>query len=261
MPSLYDVQDAWEDGKRREAVALLRDILREDPSANAWYMAATMTNDKNEKVRHLQRALQLNPSHRQSQQLLERLGVKNASFGGTVVSEVGESIFERTRRFPIIGQLPPAVQLLFAAVIVFIVVYALTLIASGVGEVAQDVSEQIEQNNLPPTPVALSEYGMTDVLNRLQAVGAGITETVLLEDTGVSSAVVRRITYAGTDGNTRQADIIVFSSIAAIDGAYLQQTQRFNYVEGRANVVAVASRAMPEVERQYFFDLFKSALS
>lgn len=76
MPTVYEAQAAWNAGDKKLAASILKEVLGSNPSADAWYLAAQMTSDKQEKIKRLQRALFLDPNHKKSIGMIYDLGGK-----------------------------------------------------------------------------------------------------------------------------------------------------------------------------------------
>ncbi|MEL6148666.1 MAG: hypothetical protein AAFV33_06980 [Chloroflexota bacterium] len=74
MASLNDVKKLTRNGQRKEAAQMLQQVLRESPSADAWYYAATLAKGADAKKKYLEKALELNPRHGPSNKLMKQLG-------------------------------------------------------------------------------------------------------------------------------------------------------------------------------------------
>ena len=124
MSSLIDVNDALEDGHYKQAVALLQHVLREKPSAEAWFMAAKLTldNDRDEAVRHLKRALLLNPEHRDSLSLLGQLGEKKQFTAGDVAEEFTDVVEAKVDHLPFMRRFSRPVKLGVIGVLTLLVI-------------------------------------------------------------------------------------------------------------------------------------------
>jgi len=71
---LKQAAKAVQEGNFTVARAILSDILKANPNnADAWYIAAFATNEREQKIRALERALNIDPSHEKARQLLDRL--------------------------------------------------------------------------------------------------------------------------------------------------------------------------------------------
>ena len=60
---LAAIQQALDRFQRDEARALLREELKENPSADAYYLAAQAARTEGDRIKHLRRALELDPDH------------------------------------------------------------------------------------------------------------------------------------------------------------------------------------------------------
>jgi len=81
MASLADVQRMIKQGDRKRAALILQRVLKENPSADAWYLAARMTKNQQKTRTYLQNALKLDPGHQRSRQaLLDAMGQDGGTF-------------------------------------------------------------------------------------------------------------------------------------------------------------------------------------
>jgi hypothetical protein len=88
------VQDALEDGLTTEAARRLQQVLHTNPTPQAWYMAAQMTldRDREQAIRHLKRALLLDPDYGDALTLLGQMGESRHITAGDVAEEVIEAV-------------------------------------------------------------------------------------------------------------------------------------------------------------------------
>jgi Tfp pilus assembly protein PilF len=69
----YPIEAAIKAGELAYARECLRDILRLDPSADAWYLAAAVARTPEQRQQCLEKALLLDPDHRQAQLALTQI--------------------------------------------------------------------------------------------------------------------------------------------------------------------------------------------
>jgi tetratricopeptide (TPR) repeat protein len=102
MSSIFEVKDALAVGEYKQAATLLQSVLRDNPSADAWFMAAQLTldNDRDRAIRHLKRALLLNPKHGDTLTLLGQLGEDRHITAGDVAEELGDVVDEQVDHLP-----------------------------------------------------------------------------------------------------------------------------------------------------------------
>gem|GEM_PF-6118898 len=74
MAKVSDVKNAINRGDKKQALKLLKETLTKNPSAEAWYLAAQLSNDDTKKKQYLQRALKLDKRHVKSLNMLNDLG-------------------------------------------------------------------------------------------------------------------------------------------------------------------------------------------
>ena len=105
--TLIDVQDALESGQYQQAHKHLQAVLRTNPTADAWCLAAELTldRDREQAIRHLKRALLLNPRHGRSLTLLGELGETKDITLHDVAEEITEAVGQQADHTPILRRL------------------------------------------------------------------------------------------------------------------------------------------------------------
>ena len=76
MANLTEVALAIKNNDRRTAAHMLTEIIKETPSAEAYYLAALLSKDKYKARAHLKRALNYDSRHKKANQLWIELGGK-----------------------------------------------------------------------------------------------------------------------------------------------------------------------------------------
>lgn len=71
--SLDTIQSLIDNGKRKQARLQLKSLLQNEPSAQAWYLAALLMDDKTQKIKCLKRAVQVDALHTPANRLLHQL--------------------------------------------------------------------------------------------------------------------------------------------------------------------------------------------
>jgi len=72
-PDIQKIQQALDAGHKKTASELVKDHLRNDPTADGWYLAATMTSNRDSKIKYLRKALELDEWHTQANRLLHKV--------------------------------------------------------------------------------------------------------------------------------------------------------------------------------------------
>jgi len=72
-PSLQKIQTLIDNGDNKRARHYLKQILKNDPSADAWYLTAVVVDDDLQKIKCLRHALELDAFHTPSNRLLYKI--------------------------------------------------------------------------------------------------------------------------------------------------------------------------------------------
>lgn len=150
MPvTLADVKHALKQRDQKTAAKHLQEVLRTKPSAEAWYIAAKMTSDKDKAVKHLKRALVMDPNHGPTLSYMAELGVKPNQSGGNpiayITNEVQDELRATAGRLPVLRDMDERMGVLVLGSVLGILFLAffvmLVSVLSGFGG-----------NQLPPPP-------------------------------------------------------------------------------------------------------------
>src|SRR5690348_5549009 len=99
MANLSEVQLALKEGDKAKANQLLKTILQKNPSADAWVMAARMTNNPENAKLHLQRALAFDSKHVKARDMLRDLGVQPMSSSAALTGGLLTGIVSELEKF------------------------------------------------------------------------------------------------------------------------------------------------------------------
>ncbi len=118
MATLTQVQMAFKQGDKSTAAQLLKTVLREQPSADAWVMAARLTSNPETAKLHLQRALAFNPKHVKARDMLRDLGGTPMSTTSAFTNGLIPSLRSELEKFgankPILRDFSPKMRMITA---------------------------------------------------------------------------------------------------------------------------------------------------
>lgn len=78
-PTIHEINTAITTKDRKQALSMLQLLIKQKPSAEAWYLAAKLTQDREKKIQYLRTALLFDHTHRLSQKYLRELGEDSGS--------------------------------------------------------------------------------------------------------------------------------------------------------------------------------------
>lgn len=118
MANLTEVQMALKQGDKAKATQILKTVLHNNPSADAWVMAARMTSNPDTAKQHLQRALAFNPKHVKARDMLRDLGVTPMSTSGAIASGLLPALQSELEKFgenkPLLKKFTPQQRMITA---------------------------------------------------------------------------------------------------------------------------------------------------
>lgn len=171
MANLTEVALAIKNNDRRAAARMLTEIIKETPSAEAYYLAALLSKDKDKARAHLKRALSNDSRHKKANQLWIELGGKPLQ-----VNKGELPIVARVIGFfqdfgtnipglgPILNRLHPNVRGgLVAALFIMLIAINLILLMQFLGAPASaaddDVVVEVQPTaDVTPTPIPAPSY-------------------------------------------------------------------------------------------------------
>jgi hypothetical protein len=134
MANMTEVQMAFKQGDKAKTAQLLKTLLHENPSADAWVMAARLTSNPETAKMHLQRALAFEPKHIKARDMLRDLGGAPMTTSSALTGGLLPAIRAELEKFgankPILKNLSPG-QRMITAISLYVVVIAFMLAAIG----------------------------------------------------------------------------------------------------------------------------------
>lgn len=230
MAMLFDVYSALDAGDNAGAVRLLAEVIQAEPSAQAWYLAARLTHDRDKAVRHLKRALLLDPKHADSLTLLRELDGERSITLTDVKEEVVETLEYEHRRLPVVRNLGKRQILVGALAAAVVLMGALVLLAQALRQPGPSlVPEQAPQAAaVTIVPLATVWQHFQNSGLPIQAMGRGATD-------GGRHTI--ELTIRDTAGQLVPVSVLVYDSIPALiaDRGTLDTYEAAGHVLGAAN--------------------------
>jgi hypothetical protein len=242
--TLVDVHTAIADGHYREAAQQLQEVLQSSPSADAWFLAAqfTMEKDRDRAVRHLKRALLLNPRHGDSLTLLGQLGEGREFTVSDVADEFGDVVAEQVDQTPIIGKLKRPQQIIFVVILSLVVIlsftWAVRILFPHVGPAY--IPEQA------PEAQQVVLLDANQVINHFARANFEIFAVQYVSSAQTPGKRVMRFAVPGRDGRLKPAQIIVYDSISDLvrDHAAQEQWEEIYSIAASGNTLLLYSHEL-----------------
>ncbi len=234
MVTLDDVRIAIREGDKKEALQLLKVVLKENPSAAAWYMAAKLVKDEELTVKYLRRALLLNPNHSESLAMMESLGIAPPGAVGHLRGGMAELFYEQAKRSPILRHFKPRQQLAVAGIMIILVVIAFVVVLTNLPEPA----DQVDIPESAPTARALAHISTLDLMNRLRDNGYNLDFEIVDE---IPEGHSFHFTLSDETGAMQAINVLVYDSVSALidDQDRIATYEISHNVVGFSNVVLI----------------------
>lgn len=115
MAHIAQVKQALKQGDKKQAMRLLKSILKENPTADAWYMAARLTDDRDKQRQYLKRALMLDSNHRKAKDLYRELGGQQIGSNRAILQMLYEEISRTGENSRLLGSMTPQQRFFIAS--------------------------------------------------------------------------------------------------------------------------------------------------
>jgi hypothetical protein len=259
MATLIEVQDALEDGDKRSAIRILKVLLQEKPSAEAWYMAAQITRDEDKAITYLNRALVANPTHRNSLEMLNRLGVSQKHFSTMLREETFGFLSAQSQRSPLLRWMRPEFRFLAVGMLLAVVVYAFIFVFSAVRTATQGpvIAE------VAPVAQSVDYVVVNDILARFGSSDLEYVVLDVLDNTRVAQSRSIRLTVKDASNVWHNVTVQVYNSITALinDRHNLNEQSEFANVVSDANAVMVYPIALTGEDATRLIEVFRATIS
>jgi len=219
MANMTEVQMAFKQGDRAKAAQLLKTVLHEHPTADAWVMAARMTSNPETAKMHLQRALAFDPKHIKARDMLRDLGGTPMSTSAALTGGLLPVIRAELEKFgankPILKNLSPS-QRMITAISLYTVVIALMLGA---------VSSLLTTPETPPPPAitVIPVYQGDMLVNQWTTEGLNISNVENVAQTAEALSKEMMSFMVTDDAGLHKVTVLLYNQIAGIvnDGSRL----------------------------------------
>ena len=246
--TLKDVHASLNQGEYRLAASQLQAVLHTDPSADAWYLAAQLTveKDRERAVRHLKRALLMNPKHGKTLTLLAQLGETPELTISEVAEEVVDAVNAQADQTPILRRLTPR-QRLFAiggtlvALIFTVIVVIPALIPRTGPSFIPDAAPRPASDIRMVTPTTLfNQFIGSDIqLFNIERIGNSITPG---KDT-------LKFDVSGPGGDLQPVQVVVYESISNLvrDSEMQRQLEETSLIFARNNALLIYAKELHDL--------------
>jgi hypothetical protein len=259
MLTIADVRSAIEQGDKPRAVQMLQIILTENPSADAWYVAARLTHDNKTAVRYLRRALMIDPDHRRAAMMLEKMGEQQQGVGGHVLDEIIDMLHEQANKSILLKRLNPRQQLIALGVMALVIVVGFVISISSLLNAMSSASETLYVPEVAPRAERVMDLNVNMVADHLVANGYELANLTITGRAGTTRGETLSFSILATSGNYA-ITIRVYEDLSALIG----DREDIGYQEAVANVITednavlIYPRTLPKTEAQRLITVFNA---
>jgi hypothetical protein len=233
MLTIADVRTAVTQGERKRAMEMLKLILAENPSAEAWYVAARLSKDKSNALKYLRRALLIDSHHTKSLELMEKLGGKPKGFWGSIGEEIADAIHGQAKKSPLLKHLNPRHQLIAVGLMTVVIIIGFIFAFSSffkpaeglyVPEVAPDAAPTLRLNSNQVVDNFVANGYDLNGLRKSNRAGTAAGQTIIFN-------------LADSYGNWHVITVRVYHDLSAL----ISDQENLNAQEESSNVVPVSN--------------------
>ncbi|MEP6985457.1 MAG: hypothetical protein ABI970_07660 [Chloroflexota bacterium] len=212
MANMTEVQMAFKQGDKAKTAQLLKTLLHENPSADAWVMAARLTSNPETAKMHLQRALAFEPKHIKARDMLRDLGgtpmTTSSAFTGGLLPAIRAELEKFGANKPILKKLSPS-QRMITAISLYMIVIAFMLAAIG------SLLSGPEAITLPATTY-IPVFQSDTLVNQWTTEGLNLTKVENAPETPKEFAKETLNLMVADDAGSHEITVFLYETVAKI---------------------------------------------
>lgn len=258
MHTVNDVRLAMRQSEHQTAREMLREILRHNPSADALYLAAELSKNEDAALKHIRRALLLDPNHLPSQKWLTRKGINPGSFAHNLGEEVVQTIYEQSDKAPLLSRLSRWQQLTIFGMLATVFVF---VIGAGIVVLLRSVPEAQAESTLP-TAAPITVLAASTLEEQL--LGSGLDLRQAPSASGIRDIQGETLSFAlVAGGRTHDINILVYQDVPALirDRSSINSYAHYAHVLSASNVVMIYPKTLDSQTARQLVRTFESITS
>jgi hypothetical protein len=253
-PTLGEIHTAISTNNRKKAASMLQVLIQRKPSADAWYLAAKLTNDRKKKIQYLRTAIFLESKHHKSLNYLRELGEGTGGLHHIVVGGLGQLLQEQANNSPLIRNLSPAMQRVMGVTIIALLAIVVGIVVSGLFSL-RGPAISVEG----PSTAVVKYVAQVNVLNHFYASDLDIVFEERARNEQIGKDIIR-FEIRDFGNRARNIEIFVYDNVTAIlaDQSVLAGYEQSANVIAKANVVLVYPLDISEVGATRIVEIFET---
>jgi|GEM_PF-2121840 len=235
LPTIGEIDKAITTRNRKQASTMLQTLIKEKPSADAWFLASQLTQDRTTKIRYLHNAILLDSNHRKSLRQLETLGEAVHPKQNMLLRTLVHELRLQADSSPFLRHFSPPVQAIIGLGIMVGLVVILGVLVSTLMPAANPAL-----SSDGPTVRATEFVTTSDIQNTFENSSLDILFSQMQRDTVIGKDILQ-FDIRDEGNRSRLVEVFVYDSVQAIidDQSILAIYDEATQVQAHSNIIVV----------------------
>jgi len=253
-PTLGEVHTAISTNNRKQAASMLQTLIQKKPSADAWFLAAKLTNDRSKKIQYLRTATFLNPKHQKSLTYLRELGEDTGGVQHIVVGGVSNFFQDQVSKSPLLQKVPPTMQRVLATTIFVLLGIFFGIVISGLLSLRGPMIA-----SQGPITVAVEHLTSTSILNHFSVSDLDVLFVEQIRN-DLAGKDIMRLEIRDAGNRSRIVEIFVYDNVKAIlaDQNVLATHEQNSNILANGNVIVAYPLDMSDIGSSLVIKTFET---
>ncbi len=230
-PTIGEIRTAVKTNNRKQAMKMLQTLIKRKPTADAWYLASQLTNDRKKKLQYLRAALLLDNQHRKSLDYMRDLGGSVGGDHNILFNSIIHELQDQADKSPFLRHFSPMMQAIIGLGLTIFLVLMMGIMVSKL------TSSSGLMVNTDGVDIASTELAVpAQVLNAFSTSSLDILSTEQTRDAVIGKNIIT-LDIRDTGNRSRQVEIFVYDSVQSI----LADQNRLSAYESTSNMIAYSN--------------------
>lgn len=241
-PTLGEIRTAITTNNRKQAMRMLQTHIKQKPTADAWYLASQLTNERKKKLQYLRAALLLDKGHHKSLASMRDLGESVGGDHNILFNSIIHELQEQADKSPFLRHFSPMVQAIIGLGLTIFLVLMMGIMVSKL------TSSSGLMVNTDGVDIASTELAIpSQVFNAFSTSSLDILSTDQTRDEAIGKNIIT-LDIRDKGNRSRQIEIFVYDSVQAIlaDQNHLSTYESNSNMIAHSNIIAVYPHDLSE---------------